>query len=311
MIKNIKKKITIIIFSYNRPKFLKRTVKYYLEENFKVLIVDGSNKKNSFIKNKNLRYIHTKSHYYKRVAIASRNLTTSYYIIANDDEFYMSSVIIKCVKFLEKNNDYIGAIGRTINFNYKYNKILGSEGYQIFNNKKNDNKKKIKRLKAHLRIPTNQGYNSVLRKTVLQKISFFLRKFNYKDNIYLIEFFINMIIILSGRLKLSNDLMWFRSQENNIISTKSWKRIAEEQMFFGSFKHFTYKKKLLIVKSFCKIINQKRNIDLILSEMIKRSNLKYDLYVINKRKNLLDKFKNQVLILKKKSNILNLIIENI
>ena len=48
MDENWKKKITVIILSYNRAKFLSRTVNYYLKQNVKVLVIDGSKKKKFF-----------------------------------------------------------------------------------------------------------------------------------------------------------------------------------------------------------------------------------------------------------------------
>ena len=35
-------KLTIVILTYNRPKYLKRTIKYWLNYNIKLLIIDGS-----------------------------------------------------------------------------------------------------------------------------------------------------------------------------------------------------------------------------------------------------------------------------
>ena len=53
------KKLTIVIFTYNRHKYLKRTVKYWLNYNIKLLILDGSQVKleDSCLKSKNITYI--------------------------------------------------------------------------------------------------------------------------------------------------------------------------------------------------------------------------------------------------------------
>jgi len=225
-----------------------------------------------------LKYIHTNKHYYDRLILAYKNLKTDYYIIANDDEFYLPTPINKCLNFLEKNKDYVSAIGRTIVFQYKYKKILAYEGYEYFNDQRFNNKIKINRLIAHLDDPTTQGYNSVSRKKNLKKITTFLRKYKYKKNIYTIEFFLNFIIISEGRLKLTNDLMWFRSEENKHIANKKWIRNVNHQHFFGDFKFLSYPKKYKQVEDFCKITNNKKLTKLILNKMINKSEKNFEIY---------------------------------
>tara|TARA_Y100000768_G_scaffold358059_1_gene313580 strand:+ start:304 stop:1377 length:1074 start_codon:yes stop_codon:yes gene_type:complete len=300
MPKNFKKKITVIILSYNRKKYLKRTVDYYLNENFKVLVLDGSENKTLFRKNINLKYIHTNKHYYDRLIIAYKNLKTDYYIIANDDEFYLPTPIYKCLNFLEKNKDYVSAIGRTIVFQFKYKKILAYEGYGYFNDQRFNDKIKINRIRAHLDNATTQGYNSVSRKENLKKIAIFLRKFKYKKNIYIIEFFLNLIIISEGRLKLINDLMWFRSEENKYITNKKWIRNVNHQHFFGDFKFLSYQKKNKQVEDFCKITNNKKLTKLILNKMINKSEKNFEIYTGKKNYTIFNSF--LLLILKFKNN---------
>ena len=124
MNKKWKKKITIIILSLNRPKYLRRTVEYYLEIGLKLIVVDGSEKKNKFRDHKNLIYINSKTHYYSRLAIAEQTLKTKYYIIANDDEFFLEDALMRCVNFLDRNKLYVGCCGRSIVFTHKNKKIF-------------------------------------------------------------------------------------------------------------------------------------------------------------------------------------------
>ena len=61
-----KNKITIIIISYNRPKYLKRSIDYYISNGFNVIVIDGSKKKqDSQIKNKKLRYVNLRKSYHE------------------------------------------------------------------------------------------------------------------------------------------------------------------------------------------------------------------------------------------------------
>lgn len=309
MDENWKKKITVIILSYNRAKFLSRTVNYYLKQNVKVLVIDGSKKKNSFRHNRHLNYIHTNKSYYDRLIIAYKNLRTKYYIIANDDEFYFFDAMKKSVNFLDKNKDYIAAIGQTIVFNYKNGQIYGYRGYEYFNDNKFDNNKKIERVKAHLNVATSQGYNSVARKKILKALSFFLTNYKFKENIYVVEFLMNLTIIIKGKLKIINNLMWFRSQENNFIKTKSWNRKLEHQHFFGSFKHLSRSNKLKQINNFCQIIKHRYLTKLILDKMSHKADHNHNLYIKNNNKKILNTFKSTLFKIKNKITFLYLFTE--
>ena len=52
------KKLTIIIFSYNRQKYLIRTLKYWSNYDIKLLVLDGSSEKleDPILNNKNIKY---------------------------------------------------------------------------------------------------------------------------------------------------------------------------------------------------------------------------------------------------------------
>ena len=42
---SILKKLTIVIFSYNRHKYLKQTIKYWLDYNINLVVLDGSDER--------------------------------------------------------------------------------------------------------------------------------------------------------------------------------------------------------------------------------------------------------------------------
>ena len=94
--------LTIVIFTYNRHKFLQRTLEYYTNFNLKILVVDGSDKNfNNIILNRsNIKYYHIKKDYYSRYSFATKKITTKYIIIANDDEFLIINSLKKCINFL-------------------------------------------------------------------------------------------------------------------------------------------------------------------------------------------------------------------
>ena len=119
---NPRSKITIIILSYNRPKFLKRSVHFYIINGFSVIVLDGSNKSQNldfFRKSNKLKYIHLTKSYHERFIYAAKLLKTKYSILVNDDEFFFPEFIDKSINFLEKNKHYGTVCGIVFYFSIK------------------------------------------------------------------------------------------------------------------------------------------------------------------------------------------------
>ena len=97
---NPRSKITIIIISYNRPEFLKRSIDYYIINGFNVIVLDGSKKSQNLDfcnKSNKLKYIHLTKSYHERFIYAAKLLKTKYSILVNDDEFFFPEFIDKSI----------------------------------------------------------------------------------------------------------------------------------------------------------------------------------------------------------------------
>ena len=243
------KDLTIVILTLNRHRFLERTLSYYLNYYYNILIVDGTKKKFSskLIKNNKVTYIHSVSHYYERYIIASKNIKSKYIIVCNDDEFFLESGLNLCLNFLENNKDYATACGYVTSFFIKYNKIYGLQGFTFWPKRQVTSNNILERIKNFMIKESTQPYNSVMRTKTFKKVANFLKIYKDKKNIYFIEHLINLIIISTGKTKLFKHLMFFRSLENEPISTKDWNRKASVHNFY--YWYFTqkksYKKKLI------------------------------------------------------------------
>jgi len=108
----------------NRPNFISRQLKYYSASSFKghIFIGDSSNQKLfNETKSNILKYgsnlnIH---HFYlpdttaaKAVAFLSSKVETDYSVNVPDDDIVLTSIIPKCISFLDKNLDYVGVHGK-------------------------------------------------------------------------------------------------------------------------------------------------------------------------------------------------------
>jgi glycosyltransferase domain-containing protein len=116
--------ITILVFSKNRHYFLKRQINYWKNENIKLLIFDES----PSMLDIDLR-IHKNVKYYNIGAFSERCLAaidvidTPYTMISADDDFVIKSTLLKCLQFLEKNNDISTCGGQFMNFKPMKNQI--------------------------------------------------------------------------------------------------------------------------------------------------------------------------------------------
>lgn len=128
-------KCTVIIPTFNRPKYLRRILSYYngFEDNYNVIVADSSsdenkkiNKKNiSPFSNLNVQYLDnysSKINPYYKIADASSHVNTKYSVLCADDDFTTPNGINKSVDFLEKNPDFSCAHGHYISFYLKTNK---------------------------------------------------------------------------------------------------------------------------------------------------------------------------------------------
>lgn len=127
MNKDLEIHLTIIIITKDRYDFINRLLAYY---NFtklksKILIADSTdfdhhNLNSNYIEN----YKNLDINFYHRPNIKPENLQnemlekvrTKYTIVCADDDIIIDNSIIKCVDFLEKNNDYIAVTGRIHGF---------------------------------------------------------------------------------------------------------------------------------------------------------------------------------------------------
>jgi len=115
-VKNISQKLTILIPTYKRHKELTKKIKYLMNFDFKVLIIDGSPKQLStkFIgKSKNISYFHLPvENRYDRIFFAIKKIKTKYVKLEADNDYYLPSSLNKSVDYLEKNKNYSAVIGK-------------------------------------------------------------------------------------------------------------------------------------------------------------------------------------------------------
>jgi glycosyltransferase domain-containing protein len=219
------KKLTIIIPTNNRPEFIRRSVRYWNNYNFPIIIADGSsNSQKKWMDlnaNKNIEYFHKKIPFPKRLSIAAKLIKTKYTILLCDDEFYAVDSLKKCVNFLELNNDFVAVNGRAIGFKKFNNELVFYDIYPKWAGRKRLETDLKKRMISHMQDYANTLGVSVIKSSLWTKCADF-----YSNNEFPIfaqwEIQMNLFLSFAGKSKTLDTLMHFRSLENlpipNIIN---------------------------------------------------------------------------------------------
>ena len=214
MYKNLLQKLTIVIFSYNRHRLLKRSAKYWSNYNVKILILDGSSIKldDPCLKSKNIKYIHDPRTLHERLLSSPNYIDTEFMILACDDEFYLPSALSTCVEILSKDLSFSSCGGRAVGFRTKEKEIFGIRQYQKLKGLCLDNDSAYDRIFKHFNAYVPAHTYSVKRankwKTICSHV--FQKKFNFNASF---EMQLEFLTMVSGKSKIISELMWMRNNE--------------------------------------------------------------------------------------------------
>ena len=142
-------KLTIIIMSINRHRYLLRNLHYWSGKNVNVFALDGSTEpiKNKFLTklSPTIHYLHIPEGISSRLYKATQLTTTEYTMLLGDDEFYIPSGLERCIKELEKEPSLSCCMGRCLQFTPRKQGLMGREDYQemiAYSLVKNDTEKR-------------------------------------------------------------------------------------------------------------------------------------------------------------------------
>jgi len=124
---DLKKKVTIVIPTYNRYDKLSRLLHYFESSGFpiNIIVLDSSIDKKKkpeglqkLLKQQNIEYVDFPSELflYKKISNGLQKIATPYVVLCADDDFITPAGIRSSVEFLENNPDYSVAHGQYISF---------------------------------------------------------------------------------------------------------------------------------------------------------------------------------------------------
>ena len=226
--------LTIIVPTYNRHIFAKRTISYWSGKKPKIIVLDGSERPldKNFINSlkDNVKYFHEINlPYQERMEKVHDLVTTKYCMLHADDEFFLPSGLLKCIKEIEK-NDLVCCVGRCLEFNFKDSEIHSQpwlplhapfDGYSLLD------ERPLARILKHM--------HPYLCSTIygVTKTEVFLNNICTAINKDFENFFFELGYEISsayqGKSKVINCLSWLRSNENPPFYTKETKDNTVEE----------------------------------------------------------------------------------
>lgn len=209
---NLLEKLTILILSKNREKELGQVTDFWLNTPCSVVIVhDSPNPLKLNTLNPKLKYLNSSLPILLRLALASKQITTPYTIICNDDEILLIDSLKKFINIMEHDTQIDAIGGQAISYNWAGKHLLGNRIYPHLLNFSNMNEIPINRIKATFEINNTLDVYLLFRSDQFKKIVKCCEQFHgFKTP----EMYETMWAVFSSyfcRTLRMNDIYWMRN----------------------------------------------------------------------------------------------------
>jgi len=217
---NYHRDLSVIIPTYNRPKYILRSAKYWQNSNFTVHITDGSYTRNdalaTLFKDTNINYIWSPISLHQRLHNVSSIIDTPFSVMCGDDEFLLLSSLSKIITTLKQDERLVACCGQCATFNVTSQNVLYKREYSHFQNRQNLSDDVPTRILSHFHNYTPSNIYGVIQSDVWQQAMRICTSQNYAP-VDLDELLFEAVVAINGKTKCVEDLYWLRSQENEPI----------------------------------------------------------------------------------------------
>ncbi len=210
----------------NRGEIIIRTLKYYENSNFEIIVVDSGDLKNNKLESLKITYLHLpKKNFFDKLEIGIKAATNKYAVICQDDDFILEDSLILGSKFLDNNLDFSAVHGNYIFFEKIFEKIFYELGYTSNTRKSFDSEDLLLRLETFLKISPLLVSALTYKEVLLQNIRF-VKKYHF---ISLFELTTLIFISLNGKLKYIDKCWQMRDMKiHNKLSLEKRKKPKKE-----------------------------------------------------------------------------------
>lgn len=271
-LRNNNKDLTIIILTFNRHKEIIKKINFWNNYNFKIFIIDGSEKKINFnIKiNKNIQYFHLPNKdYHERIFFIERKIKTKFVKFESDDDYFYPSTLSKGVEFLKRNSSFSACIGSSYIYSCFKNEVYLNK--LRFNRHNIINNDPFERMLQSFKNYSPTLYYSIFTKKVFKHITKIWKKLKkrYKDKFLLFpEIIVTITICFLGKIKYFPNIYWIRKDDEvkNRIEHKSLHKFIKKNHSYE--KLFEYLSSKLDTNYFDYFIYSFKNLN---TEILKKS----------------------------------------
>jgi glycosyltransferase domain-containing protein len=217
--------LTIVIFTYNRHRYVLRNLALWSGDEATVHVLDGSNESigagSLSNLNPNIKYHHLPVSIWERLEKGVALVDTKYVAFLADDEFFIPSALGASIIELEADRELVACCGRGID------KILAADlvvsAAAIENNVKVYKRQSsgevglddpLERMIWHMNPYVPSSIYAVCRSDEWKKavLSSVMRQYSSGGPLFEIQFELSMSFL--GKVKVINELMWLRTAEN-------------------------------------------------------------------------------------------------
>lgn len=210
------KSLSIVIISRDRLKYLIRSLEYWSDSNYSLIVLDGSKDSSESLIQKqfpNVKYFHLPVPLEQRLFFIGSQILTKYVMVAADDDFILKSGVTSCINFLESNSDYVAAFGAAARI-----KIVNGE-VRLMNDYSNlvrvgqvNHENHWKRLRYHFKNDNFEPstFYSIQSSSAFNNTSRILQNMPELDG-NMLELLIESAITYTGKTVVLDKLTWIRT----------------------------------------------------------------------------------------------------
>jgi glycosyltransferase domain-containing protein len=120
--------LTIVVATFERPKFILRQVKYLSNLNAQVIITDGSKRPLSsnllsmIEKLPHIQYVHNERSYVERVSSIANEINTPFAMCLADDDLYLQTGLFSAIRKLEEDLSAVACMGQSLGLDRAFNR---------------------------------------------------------------------------------------------------------------------------------------------------------------------------------------------
>ena len=222
--KNLLRKLTIVVLSFNRQKYILRSMRYWSNKGVIMHVLDGSKEAISpkyFLGiEDNIQYHHFPVSFAERLVRASSLITSEYAVLMGDDEFYIPSALDDCIQELEHDISLVSCVGRCIGFDHNHGTLKTNLMYEAMANYSVHHDNPDDRVLYHMKNYIPSTIYSVMRADIWKHTISCIDNEAYQV-FALEELQFEIASSYLGKSKVLPILSWLRSSENQGMADKT------------------------------------------------------------------------------------------